>query len=83
MLNLQISYLRRQLTEKELQSNTEIDNLRKEIDSENKRLKHELTKLQEDYEEKVRLLESKRDEDVKKMIDNLNTENEVIIFHFI
>ena len=79
---IKISTLKSLLSNKEIESSSQIEKIRKEIEAENKKLKHELVALQEDYQEKLQMAELKKDDDIKKLIETLNAQNEVQLNQF-
>ncbi len=68
------------LNNKEIESSNKIEKLRREIEMENKTLRQELETVQQEYQDKLRFTVIQKDEDVRKLIETLTTENEVYIF---
>ena len=71
------------LNNKEIESSNKIEKLRREIEMENKTLRQELETVQQEYQDKLRFTVIQKDEDVRKLIETLTTENEVIFLAII
>jgi hypothetical protein len=65
------------LHKKESESVEAVDKIKDELTKENNRLRIELRSLDEQYKQKLERLQSQNQNDVQKLIDDLNTENEV------
>ena len=65
------------LNNKEIESSNQIEKLRREIESENKKLRQELEAVQQEYQDKLKFTVTQKDEDVRKLIETLTSENEV------
>lgn len=73
----EISQLKKQLSLNEIAKREEIDRIRVELSEENKKLRLDFEKLEEDYKRKFDELEKLYSSDKSKIIETLNRDNEL------
>jgi hypothetical protein len=73
-----LSRLKRSFVDKENELNDQIDQVKAEIINENQSLKEQMMAIKNEYKKKMDAISSKKNDELKSLIDEINSEHDVI-----